>query len=92
MELNLHSLDKGKESEAMDIVIYDLPLVVGLISLTVVIVKVLAYKSSKQGEWSVKVVGAQAPKTDQNLVGVTNTVMDTNSHSLHKQTKEKWNG
>jgi len=50
MELNLHSLDKGKESEAMDIVIYDLPLVVGLISLTVVIVKVLAYKADKRGE------------------------------------------
>ena len=34
----------------MDIVIYDLPLVVGLISLTVIIVKIIAYKASKQGE------------------------------------------
>ena len=50
MELSSHSLDKRKEKQNMDIVIYDLPLVVGLISLTVVIVKVLAYKASKQGE------------------------------------------
>jgi hypothetical protein len=50
MGLSSHSLDKRKEKQNMDIVIYDLPLVVGLISLTVVIVKVLAYKASKQGE------------------------------------------
>ena len=48
--MSSHSLDKGKEKQNMDIVIYDLPLVVGLISLTVVIVKVLAYKADKQGE------------------------------------------
>jgi len=60
----------------MDIVIYDLPLVVGLISLTVVIVKVLAYKASKQGEWTPKVGGESPPPNNPNK----------------QQTKEKRNG
>ncbi|NDA63703.1 MAG: hypothetical protein EBX50_16975 [Chitinophagia bacterium] len=33
-------------------------------------------------------MGAKAPKTDQNLVGVTNTVMETNLHSLDKRRSE----
>ena len=66
MELSSHSLDKGKEKQNMDIVIYDLPLVVGLISLTVVIVKVLAYKASKQGEWTPKVGGESPPPNNPN--------------------------